>query len=146
MMLKVLNSGRLLDGLPAPAVLEHEESPREIVEALAAYRVAREALKEPEAGLRAAQKTAREAILAERGSRDDAEERARTNEERQAVTDAERLLVSAARRLDEALDTHADDVSRIAALLALQAHARAVEAALDLEAARSDFQAFRGGR
>ncbi|ANH39960.1 hypothetical protein I601_3554 [Nocardioides dokdonensis FR1436] len=145
-MLKILNSGRRLDGIPATAVLEHEETPVEVREAFASWREALEAVEEPTRALAAAERAAAEEIRETRGTRDPDEVRARTREEARALRAAESSLSAAARSLDGALVEHLDEIGRVSALLALEAHRDAVEAALSLQAARARFGAVGGRR
>lgn len=145
-MLKILNSGRRLDGLPAAAVLDHEETPVEVGEAFASWREALAAVEGPTRALAAAERAAAEEIRETRGTRDPDEVRARTREEARALRAAESSLSVAARALDGALVEHRDGVRRVSALLALQAHRDAIEAALSLQAARARFGAVGGRR
>ena len=139
---KVLNSGRTVEGLPARAVLEDDAAPAAVVEAHASWREAVEALAEPVRVLREAEKAAQESTLLVRGERArwTAEVREKTEEERRALQVAERRSSSAAHAFGGVLEEHGGALRAIGARLALQAHAEAVDAALDLEEARARFR------
>ncbi|MBS42056.1 MAG: hypothetical protein CMH83_02525 [Nocardioides sp.] len=147
-MLKILNSGRRLEGLPARGLLAHEQSPEEVRAALAAWEDALQGLKEPRAALDAAEAQAREEVLLVPGERNrwDAETRDRTTTQAEAMRAAERALRAAASALEAALTEHADAVGVLGARLALEEHARALDAALDAAEARARFSAYGGSR
>jgi hypothetical protein len=145
---KILNNGRTIEGLPARAVLEHEEIPGEIADAVASWRESLEDLEEAKRAHGRATRKAGEETLQVRGERERwaAEVEQKTREEAAALRAAEIACRAAARVLVEALDEHADEVRRISALLALESHRDAVEAALSLGAARARFAAAGGAR
>lgn len=139
---KVLNSGRTVDGLPARAVLEAEALPGEVSSAAESWREAVEALAEPTDALRDAERESGDRIIRVRGeaARWRAEVREATREEADALKAAERHSSSAATALVGVLEEHGGALSAIGARLALQAHAEAVDAALDLSAACTRFR------
>ncbi|GAA1910612.1 hypothetical protein GCM10009737_10050 [Nocardioides lentus] len=139
---KVLNSGRTIEGLPAPAILEDEAIPAPVADAVASWREAVEALHEATSALRAAEKEAQESTLRVRGERTRwlAEVREKTKSERRALQAAERRSSAAANGLVGALEEHGGTLRAIGARLALQAHAVAVDAAVDLDEARARFR------
>ena len=141
--MKVLNSGRTIDGLPARTILTDDAIPAKVAEAHAAWLDAVAALKEPERVLREAEKAAQESTLRVDGERDRwrAEIRQKTRDEAAALKAAERSSKAAADALVAAIEQHRDEVRAIGARLALEAHAAAVEAALDVATERARFRA-----
>lgn len=144
---KILSNGRTIEPLPTRAVLEHDEIPGEIADAVASWREALEVLAEATTAHARAERKAGEETLQVRGERErwTAEVRQKTRQEAAARRQAERASRAAAGVLVDALDEHADEVRRISALLALEAHRDAVEAALSLQESRARFAAA-GGR
>ena len=141
--MKQLNRGRTIEGLPAAAVLEDDAIPGAVAEALASWREALEGLREPARVLREAEKVAQESTLLVRGERErwSAEIREKTAEEAAALRAAESRSSAAANALIAAIQEHGPKVGAVAARLALQAHAEAVDSALDVEEARARFGA-----
>ena len=137
---KVLNSGRTIEGLPAREVLEDDALPGEISSAVESWREAVGVLVEEDRTLHAAESEARAASIRPGRADREAEVRAATTKEREAATAAGRACKRAAEALVGLLEQHADTLRAIAARLALQAHAEAVDAALDLEDARARFR------
>lgn len=139
---KILNNGRTVEGLPATAVLEDGAAPAAVADAVASWREAVAALKEPREALQAAEAAARESTLQVRGERErwSAEIREKTAAEADALRAAERVSTAAARSLVGVLEEHGATLRAVAARLALAAHVEAIGAALDLEDARARFR------
>jgi hypothetical protein len=134
---KIQNKGRQITNLPREVVLRDAESPKEVVDALDSWREAVEGLQEPTRVLREAEEVAKESTLLVRGQREryDAELREKTTEERAALAAAERVTTREAKRFVDVLEQHRDALGAIAARLGLEAHARAIDAAMDLDEA-----------
>ena len=135
-MKRMKNYGDTIRDLPARALLEHDEIPGAVADALAAWDSARADLKEARSTLAAAEKVAREAST--RATRDDvdAEVRAVTQKESGAERAAGREAKSTGERLIAALKEHADDVDALGARMTLQAHAAEGDALVEADEAR----------
>ena len=131
--MKVTANGRQIEGLSAPAVLRHDDTPKKVVQALDAWADARDRLSAAAQAHREAEAAARERTLQVRGEREryNAEIREATKEEHAALRRAERETSAAASALVAALTEHGDAVDAVAARLALEAHAVRVDALVE---------------
>ena len=134
-------NGMTVEGLPARAVLEHDDTPAPVVEALADYDAARVAYGPAAATLRDAEREAREAIPDGDPVRDRAAIVAVTETERADERRATSAARRASRALIEVLEEHRVDVDAVAARLALTAHVEEVKAAVSAHEAHEESRA-----
>lgn len=134
-----------IQGLPARALLEHDEIPGPVAEALTAWDSARADLRAAEKALAAAEKVARDASTRATGEDVVAEVRYATKEETVAERSAARQAKTTGDRLIAALKEHADEVDALGARMTLEAHALQVDALVEADEAHRA-KVFGGGR